>query len=148
MYSLYVVGGNGTLTAHQLEPQQKAGTNEGDDAPIDLMHSSKLCWKLLRYTIGEGEGGGGGGLVCFCVHQCTIPYTHSFTAHWSHAHSIHCTLVPCPFHSLHTGPMPIPFTVHWSHAHSIHCTLVPCPFHSLHTSPIYPFHSLHTLFVL
>eukprot|EP00731_Ephydatia_muelleri_P022445 Em0015g28a len=46
VYSLYVLG-NGTLTAHQLEPQQKAGTNEGDDAPIELLHTSKTCWKLL-----------------------------------------------------------------------------------------------------
>lgn len=47
-YVLYVMGSNGVLTEHQLDPVRAAGMPEGDDAPIELAHQSCLCWRLLR----------------------------------------------------------------------------------------------------
>ena len=49
-YSLLVLGSDGVLTEHYLQPSKVPSANEGDDAPIGLEHSLKRCWKLLRYT--------------------------------------------------------------------------------------------------
>ena len=48
-YGLLVVGSDGVLTEHYLQPYKAPSANEGDDAPIGLQHSIKRCWKFLRY---------------------------------------------------------------------------------------------------
>ena len=51
MYSLYVIGSNGDLVEHMLEPQKLTTAPDGEDAPIELTHLFKLCWKLLGYVV-------------------------------------------------------------------------------------------------
>ncbi len=46
-YSLYVLGGNGMLVEHHLQPQKLLSAPDGEDAPIELTHYSKLCWRLM-----------------------------------------------------------------------------------------------------
>ena len=46
-YSLYVVGGNGVLVRHLLQPHKLDSAPEGDDAPIMLVHHAQICWRLL-----------------------------------------------------------------------------------------------------
>ncbi len=47
-YSLFVVGATGELTEHGLEPHKLTTAPDGEDAPIELTRTPKLCWKLLR----------------------------------------------------------------------------------------------------
>lgn len=46
-YSLYVVGSHGVLTEHLLEPRKATDAPEGEDAPIELGHQPRVCWRLL-----------------------------------------------------------------------------------------------------
>ena len=48
-YGLLIVGSDGVLTEHYLQPYKAPSANEGEDAPIGLQHSIKRCWKFLRY---------------------------------------------------------------------------------------------------
>ena len=47
-YSLYVLGGNGDVIEYMVEPRKASTANEGSDAPVELIQSPKLCWRLLR----------------------------------------------------------------------------------------------------
>ena len=47
-YSLYVLGGNGDVVEYIVEPRKASTANEGSDAPVELIQSPKLCWRLLR----------------------------------------------------------------------------------------------------
>ena len=47
-YSLYIFGGDGLLTEYLLEPQRINTATDGEDAPIELHHTPKLCWRLLK----------------------------------------------------------------------------------------------------
>lgn len=49
-YSLYVLGGNGVLVEHHLAPQKLPTAPDGEDAPIELQHFSKLCWRLMGFV--------------------------------------------------------------------------------------------------
>lgn len=46
-YSLYVIGSNGVLREHILQPQKLSTAMEGEDAPIELTRIAKTCWRLL-----------------------------------------------------------------------------------------------------
>ena len=46
-YSLYVLGGNGVLVEHCVLPQKLSTAPDGEDAPVELAHFSKLCWRLM-----------------------------------------------------------------------------------------------------
>ena len=52
-YSLYILGGDGSLIEHCLKPQKAVSANDGEDAPVELIHDLKLCWRLLRYNIAK-----------------------------------------------------------------------------------------------
>lgn len=47
-YSLYILGGDGSLVEHSLKPQKATNANDGEDAPVELIHEPKFCWRLLR----------------------------------------------------------------------------------------------------
>ena len=49
VYRLAILGAFGVLTEHCIVPQKLSTANDGDDAPIEVLHSPKMCWKLLRY---------------------------------------------------------------------------------------------------
>ena len=46
-YSLYVVGSNGVLTEHVLQPQKLSSAADGDDAPIELARLPRTAWRLM-----------------------------------------------------------------------------------------------------
>ena len=46
-YSLYVVGSNGVLTEHVLQPQKLSSAADGEDAPIELARFPKTAWRLM-----------------------------------------------------------------------------------------------------
>ncbi|XP_064392789.1 BCAS3 microtubule associated cell migration factor-like isoform X1 [Halichondria panicea] len=50
-YSLFVVGATGELTEHGLEPHKLTTAPDGEDAPIELTRTPKLCWKLLSFPV-------------------------------------------------------------------------------------------------
>ena len=49
-YSLYVVGSNGVLTEHVLQPQKLSSAADGEDAPIELTRFPKTAWRLMGYV--------------------------------------------------------------------------------------------------
>ena len=49
-YSLYVVGSNGVLTEHVLQPQKLSSAADGEDAPIELTRFPKTAWRLAGYV--------------------------------------------------------------------------------------------------
>ena len=67
MYSLYVIGSNGDLVEHMLEPQKLTTAPDGEDAPIELTHLFKLCWKLLGYVV----------YLSLITSSCTIYVIHA-----------------------------------------------------------------------
>ena len=46
-YSLYVIGSNGVLTEHVLQPQKLSSATDGEDAPVELTRFAKTCWRLM-----------------------------------------------------------------------------------------------------
>ena len=49
-YSLYVVGSNGVLTEHVLQPQKLSSAADGEDAPVELARFPKTAWRLMGYV--------------------------------------------------------------------------------------------------
>ena len=59
-YSIYILGGDGSLTEHSLEPIESTNTNAGagggvvnesdEETQIGLQSVPKITWKLLRYA--------------------------------------------------------------------------------------------------
>ena len=48
VYTVFVLGGSGTLTSHTLQPRPHEEAREGDDAPIILECHAHISWPLLR----------------------------------------------------------------------------------------------------
>ena len=50
-YSLYILGQGGTLTQHTIVPHKLSTAGDGDDAPVQILHTPKLSWNLTRYRL-------------------------------------------------------------------------------------------------
>ena len=46
-YSLYILGANGVLVKHCLQPRKLESAPDGEDAPIMLHHHSQMQWRLM-----------------------------------------------------------------------------------------------------
>ena len=48
VYTVFVLGGSGSVTCYSLLPRPHEEAREGNDAPIALDCHAHICWRLLR----------------------------------------------------------------------------------------------------